>query len=101
MFFIFTSLLSRSLSLTPTIAVHLRTMATPVVLPTLLMALPLLPLTRTDMVPLLPQEVAATVVTLPIHLTPMVEVGVTMVGVAMALPLLAAVVATMGDTRSR
>ena len=72
-------------------------MVTPVVLPTLLMALPL---THTDMVPLLPQEAEATVVTLPIHLTPMAEVGVTMVGVAMALPLLAAVVAIMDDINS-
>ena len=76
-------------------------MATLVVLPTLLTALPLLLLTRTDMAPLLPQEVA-TVVTLPIHHThtPMVEVAVTMVGVAMAHPLLAVVEAIMDDTNS-
>ena len=92
--------LSLFLSLSFT-AVHLLTMATLVVLHTLPMAPPLLPLTTlTDPVPLL-QEAVVTDVTLPIHHTPTVEVGVTMVGVAMAHPLLVVVVVvTMDDTNS-
>ena len=95
-------ILPLSLSLLSFTAVHLLTMATLVVHLTLPMALPLLPLTtRTDMA-LLPQEAAVTDATLPIPHTPTVEVGVTMVGVAMVHPLLVvAVVVTMDDIRSR
>ena len=70
------------------------------VLPILPMALPLLPLTLTDMAPL-PQDPATVILPTTLH-TLMVVVGVTMVGVAMAIPLLAAAVVevTMDDIRS-
>ena len=77
-------------------------MATLVVPPIPPTAHPLLPLTPMDTAPLPLGAAAATVVILPTdHHIPMVEVGVTMVGVAMDHPLLAAAaVVTMDDIKT-